>query len=534
MGWISSIIERHKEKVRVRNEICNNLIQQIDLAIREINTFFRDPQSFVEPGRVAEWRKRNAELLESVTVSNIQRYKKAAAFQDLLNKQTELHYAANTLQQRITEHNARVLEVRIQNAYRLIGDVEGRKLDRQQMTCIVKDAHNHLVIAGAGTGKTTTVVGKIKYLLRSGKYGPEDILVLSFTNASASEMSDRIAKETGCNIAASTFHKLGLNIITETDGIKPKITHLELRTFIREQLKFNMRSDAYLKLLNSYILFNRVAAKSEFEFKTQAEYDEYLQLNPPMTLANEKVKSYGEMNIANFLMQNGIQYIYEHPYEIDTRTREYGQYFPDFYLPEYGIYIEYFGINRNGDVPLYFRSSNGMTATQTYQASMEWKRETHKRNGTTMIECFAYEQFEGTLLENLQKKLADRSVRLSPKTTQELWKQISSDGESTLDGVVELFETVVNLIKSNGYPIAEVRRLNTGNRNEKNNSIILSLVEPIYDAYNSYLAKNNEIDFNDMINLAKRYVDEGKYRNPYKYVIVDEYQDISKARFLLL
>ena len=59
-----------------------------------------------------------------------------------------------------------LLMQKYKNAYALIGNVEGRKLDKQQMTCIVKDAHNHLVIAGAGTGKTTTVVGKIKFLLK--------------------------------------------------------------------------------------------------------------------------------------------------------------------------------------------------------------------------------------------------------------------------------------------------------------------------------------------------------------------------------
>ena len=85
----------------------------------------------------------------------------------------------------IQQHNNEVANNRIDKAYELIGEVEGRKLDRQQMACIVKEAHNHLVIAGAGTGKTTTVVGKIKYLLKSGKCRPEDILVLSFTNDSA-------------------------------------------------------------------------------------------------------------------------------------------------------------------------------------------------------------------------------------------------------------------------------------------------------------------------------------------------------------
>ena len=63
---------------------------------------------------------------------------------------------------------------------------------------------------------------------------------------------------------------------------------------------------------------------------------------------------------------------------------------------------------------------------------------------------------------------------------------------------------------------------------------MLSLLEPIFNAYCKYLSDHKEIDFNDMINLASEYVRQGKYINPYKYVIVDEYQDVSKARFTLL
>ena len=68
------------------------------------------------------------------------------------------------------------------------------------------------------------------------------------------------------------------------------------------------------------------------------------------------MKSYGEVEIANFLYLNGIEYIYESPYKIDTRTKEFGQYKPDFYLPDYDIYIEYFGIDRNGNPPAYFQN----------------------------------------------------------------------------------------------------------------------------------------------------------------------------------
>ena len=534
MGFIQKMVAKHKERVKVRNEACDNFITQVDTALQEINILFSDSQSFVDPSKETEWCNRNVSLIADVSIINIQKLKKATHYKMLLEKQAELYRNANSLKQQISVHNDRVADAKIQNAYALIGNVEGRKLDKQQMTCIVKDAHNHLVIAGAGTGKTTTVVGKIKFLLKSGKYKPEDILVLSFTNASASEMSQRINQETGCNIDASTFHKLGLNIITKVNGIVPKITQLNLRKFVKEQLLLNMQSDAYLNLLSSYLLYNRVVSKSEFEFKTQSEYEEYLRLNPPTTINNETVKSYGEMDIANFLTQNGIQYIYEHPYKVDTHTSEYGQYNPDFYLPEYDIYIEYFGINKNGEVPSYFKGVNGMTATQSYQASMKWKRETHSTNDTILIECYAYEKFDGVLLDNLKEKLSAKDVKLTPKTTKELWEQVSADGDSILDGVIELFETVINLIKSNGYTIATVRQLNIGNSNAQNNNTILSLLEPIFNSYCAYLNEHKEIDFNDMINMATQYVEQNKYISPYKYVIVDEYQDISKARFSLL
>lgn len=534
MSIIQTIIDKHNEKVKVRNNMCDNLIMQVNMALQEISILFSDFQSFVEPKKELEWNNRNADLIESVNIKNIKKLKKAKCYKELLKKQTELYHNIDTFKQQINTHNNIVADTKINVAYKLIGNVEGQKLDKQQMTCIIKEAHNHLVIAGAGTGKTTTIVGKIKFLLKSGKYKAEDILVLSFTKDSAKEMSKRINKETGCNITASTFHKLGLNIITKVNGVVPKITELNLYEFVKEQLLKNMKSNEYLNLLSTYLLYNHVAFKSEFDFNTQMEYEEYLKSNPPTTINNEIVKSYGEMDIANFLVQNGVKYIYEKPYKIDTRTSKYGQYKPDFYLPEYDIYIEYFGINKNGLVPSYFQGSNGMTATQKYQEAMEWKRELHTINNTIMIECYAYEKFDGILLENLKEKLVEKGVKLNLKSTEELWKQVSSGETSILDGIVELFITIISLIKSNDYTIDFVRQMNIGNANAKNNDIILTLFEPIFNSYCEYLRKNDEIDFDDMINLATLYVEQKKYINPYKYVIVDEYQDISKSRFSLL
>lgn len=534
MGFIKQIIENRNKKINSINDLCNEYISRIDRAIKAANSLFIDKSEYIMPEAQTEWYKNHGELFKIINEQHIKLIKKANSYKLLLDYESRFINCYNNFKNEIEKHNKLVAETKIKEAYKIIGKVEGRFLDSQQMTCIVKDFRNHLVIAGAGTGKTTTVVGKIKYLLKTEKFKPEDILVLSFTNASATEMSERINKETGCEIEASTFHKLGLNIITKANGIVSRIASWSQKDFVKEQLQINMESKKYLQMLSTYLLYNRVAAKSEFDFKSEAEYAEYLKINPPITVKNETVKSYGEMDIANFLTQNGIEYIYECPYKIDTRNTDYGQYKPDFYLPEYDIYIEYFGVNRKGEVPSYFSGSHGMSATQFYQASMKWKRETHKSNETVMIECFAYDKLDGNMLDKLKSDLERRSVVLKPKTPQELWDELSSEEGNILDGLIDLFTTVINLIKSNNYSFEDVREINAGSRNSKTNTVILNLIEPIFNAYNVRLEQNKEIDFNDMINLATRYVAQGKYINPYKMVIVDEYQDISKARFLLL
>lgn len=144
-----------------------------------------------------------------------------------------------------------------------------------------------------------------------------------------------------------------------------------------------------------------------------------------MTLKKETVKSYGELDIANFLTQNGITYVYEQEYPVDTRTSQFGQYRPDFYLPNFDLYIEYFGINRQGEVPPYFSGKDGLSATQAYQEGIAWKRELHRKSGTRMIELYAYEKLEEQLLTKLEERLKKAGVvfvPILPNTKKSHWK----------------------------------------------------------------------------------------------------------------
>ena len=539
MNFIRSLFQKYFEKYfkkgQRRNRDCDLWIEELRSALSELESFFAVTNEFIEPETIEIWRIRHADLEQYLHSYHLQRLKRADNYEILISLQQLFFRTTENLGDRIVQHNHLVENRKINAAYALIGRVGGRELDRQQMLCIARKAYNHLVIAGAGTGKTTTIVGKIKLLLKSRAYRPEDILVLSFTNASAAEMRERIQKETGQQIEACTFHKLGKNIITRVEGITPKITQIDLRKFVKERLMELLKEPGYINLWNGYLMFNRIPAKSEFEFHTEEEYQEYLQVNPPQTIKYEQVKSYGELDIANFLYQNGIEYQYEEAYRFETRTEEYGQYHPDFHLTESDIYIEYFGIDRKGEVPKYFKAPAGKTPAKAYRESMEWKRKLHKTNGTTMIECFAYEKMEGMLLKNLELHLKEKGVVFRPKAPEELWKEIEKGEKTVIDGMVDLFLTLINQIKSNAYTIDMVRKMNAhASVHRAGNDKLLSLVEPIFLAYHQKLEENGEIDFNDMIHLATEYIRRQKYRNPYRFVIVDEYQDISKARFELL
>lgn len=87
------------------------------------------------------------------------------------------------------------------------------KLDKEQIIAILADEDYSMIIAGAGTGKTTTIVAKIKYLVEIKKILPEKILVISFTKKATEELEKRIYYDFNIPAKITTFHSLGLNYI---------------------------------------------------------------------------------------------------------------------------------------------------------------------------------------------------------------------------------------------------------------------------------------------------------------------------------
>ena len=91
--------------------------------------------------------------------------------------------------------------------------VNNYELDSNQQKIVLDESNYLLVVAGAGSGKTLTILGKIKYLIEEKNIRPSEILSISFTNKASTSLKEKIYDELHIDMPVYTFHKLGLEIL---------------------------------------------------------------------------------------------------------------------------------------------------------------------------------------------------------------------------------------------------------------------------------------------------------------------------------
>ncbi|WP_226937694.1 UvrD-helicase domain-containing protein [Pseudogemmobacter faecipullorum] len=414
--------------------------------------------------------------------------------------------------------------------------MESKPLTPEQRLSIVVDEDATLVLAGAGSGKTSVITAKAAYLLKAGIRPAEQILLLAFAKDAATEMSERIEARCGMPIEARTFHALAYDIIGKVEGSKPALAphatddtaFLDLIRDILRDLVSTVRDVA--RAIVAWFAHFLVPAPEEQDFETKHEWYSAVEKLDLRTLQGEQVKSFEELEIANWLYENGIDYEYEPTYEHSVSTEGRRDYTPDFRLKESGVYIEHFGVRRK-------RGPDGKDVLTTapyvdrdeYLAGMDWKRQVHAEHGTTLIETFSYERSEDRLLEALEEKLAPH-VTLNPRPLSTIFDRVVEMGQ--VDAFSRMLGTFVRQFKSGGYQIGactdKAERLKMGRRGRA----FLAIFEPVYAEYESRLG--DRIDFEDMVLRAATYVEERRYESPFRHILVDEFQDISQGRARLI
>jgi len=405
--------------------------------------------------------------------------------------------------------------------------VESKPLTALQRRSVILDERRNLVVAGAGPGKTSVIVAKAGYLIKCGKCRPEDILLLAFNNDAAKELAARCKDRLSVEIQASTFHALGNQIVGTVEPVVPTLSRLatDRQQFSRfldtviEELKADKKA---WKKARTFILGHLKPCRDEFTFRTLDEYRSYIRTMELRALSGDLVKSFAELDIANFLFVNGVNFEYEkrYPYGRD-------RYQPDFYLTDYKIWLEHFGIDRRGNTAPYIDRDK-------YRHEMEWKRSVHAKNNTTLLETYSWQKSEGILTRTFNELLKKAGVMYAQRSQEDIFKALQAARYTTQLAV--LVETFVAHFKSNQMSMAELKRKAKGSENATRNAAFAEFFELFFEKYQSELDGKNprEIDFNDMISSATGYVQNGRFTVPWKYIIVDEFQDISMGRYRLL
>ena len=442
----------------------------------------------------------------------------------------------------VKQHNEAVIKERLEKNREFFDHCLTYPLDEQQRRSIVSEEDNCLVVSSAGSGKTSSIVGKVKYLIERKGIDPKNLLLISYTNKAAAELTDRMGIP---GLRGYTFHKLALDLIGQVTGDKPSICDNTDALFVR--IYHDLLSDKrFQEAIVEYFIDYQVQ-QEEWEKRKQERRDKLSELKttrikallPDMDGNDIYVKSEQEQKICFALSSLGVKFRYEEPYEHHVANEMHSQYKPDFsiYFEKNGIskriYLEHFAVDEHGMVPVWFAKEKGITyeeANLQYGDGITWKRAAHKKYGTTLIETLSADFHYYDIREKLREKLTKEGVPIELKTDEELYDMVLPKNSKKEKAFIRLVVTFATLLKSSCKSIREI--LNRVD-DERSKFIIKRIFQPVFERYVETLKQNGQIDFTDAIIWATKLCETTKPID-YKYIIVDEFQDISVDRYHFL
>ena len=433
------------------------------------------------------------------------------------------------------------------------------ELDEDQIKAITNDDNHVLVLAGAGTGKTTTMVGKVKYLVDIKNVDPSRILVISYTKKAVEELRSIINDGFDLNTPVTTFHSLAFKYVRKNfenkkciivdHNLREKIFYNYMNKLFKENKVKDLIDTFNSETLNNkhfvlgnYFLANYDKYEDYDSFfnafkvnrKIEAEKyglrnvidtwkdDQYNNDEHIISIKGEAVKSVAEGKIANFLYEHGINYEYEKVYDRIVEDRK--TYRPDFTLDMAGhkVYLEYFGIN-----------------DEDYNKIKQLKIKLHKKHHNDFI------YLDNTRLDQIEKEL-DRKLKefgfeYNDRSDEEIFDQILNNNKlSQVYKIKNLFYKTIIAVKQS---IKRENYLNIINDYIKTSND-KDLCQKQFDFFDEFreLYKNHiytidtyGFEYDDLIYYANKALSEGTFidNEKYDYIIIDEYQDISDGEYKL-
>ena len=392
----------------------------------------------------------------------------------------------------------------------------GKELTAQQKQVVGLDYDKEkinaaLVIASAGCGKSTTLLGHTLHLIAKEKIKhSDDILLVVFNKKNRQELQEKVNGYGFEHLGAAihTFHSLGLSIIQtqnpEINSIDPGDSENPFNKVLSQYTDSNTKKggDDWIKNLWRFGTDINAPKRSEDIYQNELSDDKLKEkicllenAGYPIGYKNQE-EDITKLRLQNFCTLYGIEpTIQLHPYpcfKIQNKIKIYWSIKP-INLKENDIFIKEFTPN-------------------------------------TMTE--------------LREKLEAKNMSLNPISENTLKSAITTSilraRGDIFKRTAQFFITVFKIKYPNGdqTKLEDIRKellqKYTDTLQQNHINAFFDLLIPIYTDYQNELRDNCQIDFNDMLNLAIKYIKEGTVTRKYKYILVDEFQDVAKDNFELL
>jgi len=550
LGILRKIFEyfyrRNIKKLEAQTELVNDLSLRID----EIKKY----EKYLTKSDSEELEYTFLRQIKKIFFIKLKKYKKVLS-SDYINKYENIRSFKKNIYEFFENYNQIFIKKETEKYKSFFENIESNPLTESQIKASLIDENNNLVIAGAGSGKTSVIISKIGYLLQKKLADIDEIIILTFTNDSKIDLIKRASERLTKFVPAEklnilTFHQLGMRIREKLNIKKKRVSDLAVKR--NEFLKWIdsiiielFDDDKHKKKIIRYFSTYTQPFESVHEFDDRGKYLNTIRktgcnrtLNykriikkDKITFQREIVKSFEECEIANFLFLNQINYTYEKPYHIDISSSKQSSYRPDFTLiNDKGerVYLEHFALDGNGNAPYFF--------DQGYKENVEMKKKRLRRDKSKCIFTYSYQKKSGELLNYLENQLIKHGFTINPMTPDQIVKILRETKELTKFS--RLIATFLNHFKSEDLDIAKLTLKAQILPHRARNMAFIDIFEIILLRYQNYLG-NDDIDFNDMINETEKIISSSpkNVASPYdgiKYVLIDEFQDISIARYKLI
>lgn len=436
-------------------------------------------------------------------------------------------------------------------------------LNEKQREAVVSTDQRILVLAGAGSGKTKTLLQKLIYLIEEKGVSPSSILAITFTKNATNEMIDRLiisADTTGQyeaklvdkrlskaekdmerfvqqkkikwidGLTVRTFHSFCYSILRnygvnefdnkfriigeekrdEEDELSKHVAPETVFEVVHKLLIEHCTDTHYLLQLKRYVLdylIDKIHLEPKDKNVLPKDGKYYTSLN------GTKVRSKSEQFIADWFYRHSIKFEYEPLLNVKDFS-----FHPDFYVPEANLYLEH-------------------VSDKSY--STQNKEEQFKKGHLLLVKTYESMTHDSALFNHTLDSVVKNRLPSNYLATAALTYKEEFNGyhEEVKDFVTQIIR-ITDMIKVENIQLKTVLDQARKDQHERVRHFY-ELAIPIVEKYIQYCTNKSYLDFNDLISrstsLFQNHTDiANKYKSKYQYILVDEFQDVNNLQVELI